>query len=452
MEFRNLTPFDALAYTSLDTQDREYHTVAMSVGYAIKPRPIERGKTRTEYYDAHVLDQTPLPLCLADEHHGDPASTSLKRESDLAPYKPKCDVVVIGKAYPEQPSANFEAKLHLQHGQNTLIDKTLRCLGPREFVRGGGLGGWFREGVNPTHAYTASEPVATSSVDLRYELAYGGTCLVPNPAYAKAFQRALDNTSTKPNTPVTEPELLMNEVCYRNPVGAGWMAQGYFDALNKTPQGLPPTLRAPQVMLAGKQLMRLVQTKQGGANLSAQQMAQYDYEYAVAGFGALNKAWAPRLALAGTYDDAWLSQRHPYLPKDFDFAYWNGAPVDQQIARASTKTISQADTYKFRLQNLTKGGGVIQFELPKHRPFVMLSMHAGPLLPHPMFLDTIEIDTSVDGLDYPIMRLVWRTMIAKVDFKHIKSSELRFEVDAQAPLIKWAKPDATKVMQGAKHG
>jgi hypothetical protein len=441
MEFRNLTPFDALAYTSLDTQDREYHTVAMSVGYAIKPRPIERGKTRTEYYDAHVLDQTPLPLCLADEHHGDPASTSLKRESDLAPYKPKCDVVVIGKAYPEQPSANFEAKLHLQHGQNTLIDKTLRCLGPREFVRGGGLGGWFREGVNPTHAYTASEPVATSSVDLRYELAYGGTCLVPNPAYAKAVQRALDNTSTKPNTPVTEPEFLMNEVCYRNPVGAGWMAQGYFDALNKTPQGLPPTLRAPQVMLAGKQLMRLVQTKQGGANLSAQQMAQYDYEYAVAGFGALNKAWAPRLALAGTYDDAWLSQRHPYLPKDFDFAFWNGAPVDQQIAFPDVHQLHTANKplapLSFALHNLNLGGGRITFSLPQHRAFVLMRLDNGLVLPNPMQIDTIELHTANEqapDTQEMMVRVVWRTAVLKSLAPRVL--EARFETDPNALLMK----------------
>jgi hypothetical protein len=448
MEFKNLTPFDALAYTSLDTHDREYHTVAMSVGYAIKPRSTERSKTKTEYYDAHVLDEQPLPLCLADEHHGDPATTSLKRESDLAPYKPKCDVVVIGKAYPEQPSSNFEARLHLQHGSNTLIDKTLRCMGQREFVRDGGMGGWLREGVNPTKAYTASSPEVVSSVDLRYELAFGGTCLVPNPDYAKAVERAKNRANSK----LTESEFLMNEVCYRNPLGAGWMAQGYFDALGQTKQGLPPTLRAAQIMLAGQSLRHLVQTKQDGENLTAQQMAQYDYGQTVAGFGALNKAWAPRLALAGTYDDAWLNDRHPYLPKDFDFAYWNGSPVDQQIARASTKTISQANTYTFTLQNLMHGGGVAQFELPKHRPYILLTLKNGVLLPDPMFLDTIEIDNTVRNPGHPLLRLVWRSMLSSDDLKHIASSELRFETSLHAPLIKWATPSILTSATGVQHG
>ncbi len=50
-----------------------------------------------------------------------------------------------------------------------------------------------------------------------------------------------------------------------------------------------------------------------------------------AGFGILGRAWPPRLQKAGTYDQRWLDQRWPLLPKDFGFAYWNGAPEDQQI-------------------------------------------------------------------------------------------------------------------------
>jgi hypothetical protein len=50
-----------------------------------------------------------------------------------------------------------------------------------------------------------------------------------------------------------------------------------------------------------------------------------------AGFGPLGRTWQPRLALAGTYDERWQSERAPEPPEDFDYAYFNGAPRDQQI-------------------------------------------------------------------------------------------------------------------------
>ncbi|HAQ24498.1 MAG TPA: hypothetical protein DCQ80_00760 [Pseudomonas sp.] len=55
------------------------------------------------------------------------------------------------------------------------------------------------------------------------------------------------------------------------------------------------------------------------------------YGHRPAGFGIRGRAWAPRLQTAGTYDRQWLDARWPLLPRDFDFAYWNGAPEDQQI-------------------------------------------------------------------------------------------------------------------------
>jgi hypothetical protein len=49
------------------------------------------------------------------------------------------------------------------------------------------------------------------------------------------------------------------------------------------------------------------------------------------GFGAVAAHWQPRCKLAGTYDEAWQSSRAPLPPTDFDPAYWNVAPEDQQI-------------------------------------------------------------------------------------------------------------------------
>lgn len=45
-------------------------------------------------------------------------------------------------------------------------------------------------------------------------------------------------------------------------------------------------------------------------------------------FGFSSPAWMPRAAFAGSYDEAWQSQRAPYLPEDFDSRFFNMAHPD----------------------------------------------------------------------------------------------------------------------------
>jgi hypothetical protein len=49
------------------------------------------------------------------------------------------------------------------------------------------------------------------------------------------------------------------------------------------------------------------------------------------GFGAVASHWLPRSRLAGTYDKSWNERRRPLLPEDFDPAFYNVAPDDQQL-------------------------------------------------------------------------------------------------------------------------
>ena len=56
------------------------------------------------------------------------------------------------------------------------------------------------------------------------------------------------------------------------------------------------------------------------------------------GLSAVGKAWLPRRTLAGTYDDDWLKNQWPLPPKDFDDAYWNCAPADQQVPHLPAAT------------------------------------------------------------------------------------------------------------------
>lgn len=48
-------------------------------------------------------------------------------------------------------------------------------------------------------------------------------------------------------------------------------------------------------------------------------------------FGAIGRPWLPRRAFAGTYDQRWIDNVFPFLPRDFDPRYNQAAPPDQQI-------------------------------------------------------------------------------------------------------------------------
>ncbi len=48
------------------------------------------------------------------------------------------------------------------------------------------------------------------------------------------------------------------------------------------------------------------------------------------GFASLGRGWQPRLALAGTYDQAWLDRQWPLPPHDLDPRHHLSAPADQQ--------------------------------------------------------------------------------------------------------------------------
>lgn len=49
------------------------------------------------------------------------------------------------------------------------------------------------------------------------------------------------------------------------------------------------------------------------------------------GFGFYHRAWQPRAACAGTYDDTWRIERNPKRPEDFNFHFYNGAHPDLQV-------------------------------------------------------------------------------------------------------------------------
>ncbi|GAB0114831.1 hypothetical protein AcidC75_23550 [Acidisoma sp. C75] len=59
---------------------------------------------------------------------------------------------------------------------------------------------------------------------------------------------------------------------------------------------------------------------------------RWDEDGLPAGFGPLPEDMQPRLRLRGTYDERWLRKRNPLPPLDFDWAFYNCAPADQQFS------------------------------------------------------------------------------------------------------------------------
>ncbi|MFY0666085.1 MAG: DUF2169 domain-containing protein [Natronospirillum sp.] len=107
-----------------------------------------------------LADEQP-DLVLADEYHGDPENSSLKKCCEIQPFKKNAEFYLFGKAYPEH-SQNKTVKTGVKlSGSDWALEKTLLVLGEHHWKRG--FSGITRGKVKPL------EPV-----ELQYELAYGG--------------------------------------------------------------------------------------------------------------------------------------------------------------------------------------------------------------------------------------------------------------------------------------
>lgn len=105
-----------------------------------------------------------------------------------------------------------------------------------------------------------------------------------------------------------------------------------------------------------------------------------------AGLGVVARAWLPRRTLAGTYDDRWKRRRWPLAPRDFDPAFNQSAPVDQQLQ-------NYVGGESVRLVNLTPEGEW-WFRLPKLDLPVHL-IYEDRLDRAPLRIDTIEIEAEL---------------------------------------------------------
>jgi hypothetical protein len=115
--------------------------------------------------------------------------------------------------------------------------------------------------------------------------------------------------------------------------------------------------------------------------------------------GPVGRGWQPRLGFAGTYDQSWLDNVFPFLPRDFDDRYFQAASDDQQIdePHGGEEVI---------LANLTPEGRTL-FRLPATEVPVAFFLHDGKIPHCRAALDTVLIEADAGRIC-----LVWRASLA----------------------------------------
>lgn len=384
MEFINHTPFGAAAYRALDVHALQHDVVALRTEYRL--RPVHDGEV--SWLVPQLVDEDAPPLLTEDRYRGAVGASAALAESDLAPYKPRCDVLLAGAAHAPwgKPAATWLARLRVSDAkQQQLLDKTLRVWGPRRFVRDA--------------ASWAMEPAgAATRVAIAPELAYGGQCWLGH-------------------------EQL--EVNYTNPLGCGWWHAAWLHALALAGAPPPQALPAPQWEAPDDPITAPDFTRQA-AGLTVPQMAHVPYHHRPAGFGAVGRAWTPRIQLAGSYDDTWLRWSWPQLPRDFDMAHWCCAPADQQLVGFMPPDAVIELAHLVPHAQCPSGHAVIQ--LPGHRAGVLWRTASGLVLTGEMVIDTALIDT-----DAMTLALTWRTHLASQ--MRATCAELVYQTHPDKPLF-----------------
>lgn len=164
----NESPFAAQELFLADEHGRDLLAVVVKATYAIRPG------------EALELAEEQVPVDLAGTYHGDPATSSMRFEPEVAFVKPSTDVVLVGHAYPDRPGARqVDVGLHVGP-----VRKTVRVFGDRHWV-------------SPLGFHRISDPEPFERIPLMWERAFGGW----------------DRTAADPGN---------HQVERRNPVGVGF--------------------------------------------------------------------------------------------------------------------------------------------------------------------------------------------------------------------------------------
>lgn len=445
MEFSNFTPFPALAFESLGPDGASFHTVVLRQTFELRNGSL-------------VLAHEQKPLATTDRFFGEPNQSSVAEESDLAPYKPACDVLINATAYAPGGAAlpRFEAAIQLVSAARVtdpaagtasttvLLDRRLVITGPRAFVRRSAVMRVVDRmvalgtlGLVRRDPWRLTTPQPIKSLPVRYEYAWGGQCRIDADDEAaervpKAMRLDEQQRAGHPD-PANLP--VAHTTCETNPVGLGF-AEAWFVKARKLTQVAAPQIEDMRHPVTAQAWLRA----SGGESTSSTPPA---------GLGIIGRAWRGRRELAGTYDDQWLAERHPGLPGDFDFRYWNSAPPPMQVPHLKgNETLVLANLAPPGTPGAkvnAQGGTLLRIPLPGHLPMGWIYT-AEALKFAPFLLDTLSVDMSEP---VPVVTLVWRATVMKS--MRVQRFEARFiERDAMDRLSA-SSPSSLNGSAGARH-
>jgi hypothetical protein len=294
-------------------------------------------------------------LVSGDVYWDHPMNSSVRYESDFFPFKVATDVVLNGTAHAPggRPAASCVVSLQVADRRKAIV-----VVGDRTAQYAGG------------GAPAITDPEPFTEMDLRYELAYGGTDVYSDLKIIYPYPR--------------------------NPLGRGFVVANTPGSVNNLPL---PNLEDPQAPLIA-------------ADLCLGDYARWETRPMPAGFGWFPKVWRPRALLAGVMPldraveqelrQAYAQlvpeeQREAYVNngfRDMDFSFFNGA--SEGLAMPFLQGGETVLT-----ENLHPGGR-LSFQLPIDTPSIGLDIGEGVQEP-PVVLHTVMIRMDEGQVD-----LVWR--------------------------------------------
>ena len=214
-----------------------------------------------------------LPIFTADEPYDpkDPASP-LKLESDLVPFKPRTDVILVGHAYAPYGRPAKVVDVEIEVGP---VRKRLRVFGDRAWS--------FPSDQVDAFPYIAG-PAEFVKMPLTWDRAFGG----------------IDKTA-----PIIQGNPPIKPWCERNYLGKGFCGARTVASIHNTPL---PNIEDPD---------DLIRT--------------WDSRPRPTGCGFFPRNSRPRSDWCGTFDDKWKAERAPDMPADFRFDAYNGADLSMQV-------------------------------------------------------------------------------------------------------------------------
>jgi hypothetical protein len=148
MEILNDTPFEVEAIPCMGPEGKTVLTIIVKGTFdMVSGQP---GKAASEQ----------IPVAFGDEYYNESDGGSVKFESDVAPFKPRTDIVLVGRACAPKGALVRALDVSLRVGQ---LRKTIRVYGDRKWQS---LSRFLPDSI--------SEPQPFSTMDIVYERAFGG--------------------------------------------------------------------------------------------------------------------------------------------------------------------------------------------------------------------------------------------------------------------------------------